>query len=303
MSIVSKTGNYASAANLLAQQYARAASKPRAFEDAALESIALNDPARADALKKQLDEARQAVAQIGNAKQDVNQSRKAAAAERVKQIKAQIQALRMMGGDPKSIARQVAQLAREMSAAASEYASAGGGAQQASQPMADGATATAGGNVETAEAAESGSVATTVKTEVSSATNREQAEPGRKTDQSEDATVSAALSGVTLAEGSRQYQENQKQQFKDAVQNSIAELQQKSSAAAADKAFAQEVRALAEQLKALAKQQEQRLRQARDQSASGDLSQANQALAEAESSASKISVSVIAVSPSINIAV
>ena len=302
MSVVSQAGNYVSAASLLAQQYARGATKPRAFEDAALESIAQNDPARADALKKQLDDARQAGAQIGNAKQDVNESRKAAAAERVKQIKAQIQALKMMGGDPKSIARQVAQLARELSAAASEYASAGGGAQQASQPAVNGTTAIAGGNAAASEAADSGGASATA--DVPSATVREQqAAAEKKTDQPEDAAVSAAVSGTALAEGSRQYQENQKQQFKDAVQKNIAELRQKSSAAEADREFAQEVRALAAQLKALAKQQEQRLRQARDQSASGDLSQANQVLAEAESSASKISMSAIAVSPSVNIAV
>lgn len=77
-----------------------------------------------DAMQAQLQQARQAVSQLDASSQQSAQAQKTAAAERVKQIKEQIRMLMMLGGDPKSMARQIAQLSRELANAARDYAAA-----------------------------------------------------------------------------------------------------------------------------------------------------------------------------------
>jgi hypothetical protein len=90
-------GNVGNYINLLAQQYSRGSAKQPSVSEAALDNISLAAPAKAaDVLKKQLDayqkrwaDANQAIALLRTSTQDTSQLKKAAAAEKVKRLKAQ----------------------------------------------------------------------------------------------------------------------------------------------------------------------------------------------------------------------
>ena len=89
--------------------------------------LAKSDPDKAAALRQEQRQAQELLQRLKSSKKDVNEQRKAAAREKVERLKAQIQILLMMSsGDPEAVARQAAHLARELSAAAKQYASAGG---------------------------------------------------------------------------------------------------------------------------------------------------------------------------------
>lgn len=310
MNGIGNVGNYI---NLLAQQYSRGSTKqPSVSEAAALDNISLAAPVKAaDVLKKQLDAYQKrwadtihAIAQLRASTQDTSQLKKAAAAEKVKRIKAQIEMLMKMAGvgDPKAIAREIAQLAKELAAAAQEYASAGGGGSpQESTTSADTTAATSNTTASTSDttSAISGENVTSLNTtqsnssvaaDVSGAASSEPTQSGTSDAKALNATpdaASTASTGVALAEGSRQYQDNLKQQNNE-LQNKIAGLPQKSSGADADSEFAAEVRNLEAKLKALAKLQEMRLHQAGDKTADGEISKINQAISEVEKNVSSI---------------
>lgn len=125
------------AASRSAQLWSTALSNTRADQDNPLLTLlAKSDPDKAAALRQEQRQAQQEQRQaqellqrLKSSKKDINEQRKAAAREKVERLKAQIQVLLMMSsGDPEAVARQAAHLARELSAAAKQYASAGGSA-------------------------------------------------------------------------------------------------------------------------------------------------------------------------------
>ena len=138
-SISNPVGN--SSTNRLAQQVARAASTQVLNKNQSLPVSDSSVASKPDILNSQLtssmnkwSDAKQAIDKLGNAPQEINQSRKAFAAEVLKRIKEQIRIMMMLtAGDPKARARQIASLARELAAAAQEYASASGGSSQISE--------------------------------------------------------------------------------------------------------------------------------------------------------------------------
>jgi len=296
MTGISRGWDYLSATDLLAKKYALANAKSRTAEDNILDKIRQTDPKNADALAKRLNDNKQVIAQLRSSKANAAQSQKAAAAEKINRIKQQIQMLKTMGGDPKIIARQIAQLARDLVAAAHEYASAGGTASPDQMVLADDASSASGNNVTASNTVESGR--TDGKTEVLAGVSvmsvaGETSALKEKDKKIEEATqehvsASTTTTGAALAESSRQYQETQRQKFKDDLQREVAMIKEKSSDAEADRKFASEVRTLAAQLKALAKLMKQRLHQAGDHSAEQDYDLTNQVLAEVEKSISYI---------------
>jgi hypothetical protein len=293
MSIVSTTGSTYSPADILAQQYAKAGKKKPTFAESVLADIGRTDPQKADALKKKLDDAGQAVDQLRAVKSKIMQSRKKEAAEKVKRLKEQIQMLKVMGGDPRMVARQIAQLSRELAAAAREYASASkDGASSQDNMSAEGAGAsTTGNNIALLNAAGgdggvSGAAAPVI---VSAETGSGEAAASGSTDAKDGSTPTGATEAVPAGvtqEGMRQYQEAQRQKLTDDVQKVTGDIKEKTAEAEADRQFAQDVRTVAALLKALARQQEQRLHKAGDHSADYDLKRTSQALAEAEKSVS-----------------
>lgn len=91
-----------------------------------LDQLAAANPDKAAKTQEKLGQMQQALEQMQQMRQDMNAARKEAAKQKVARIKAQIQALKMMGGDPESNARKLARLARELSSAVRDYKAAGG---------------------------------------------------------------------------------------------------------------------------------------------------------------------------------
>lgn len=91
-----------------------------------LNQIAASDPHKAQQLEEKLSSLQQTIQQMQKMRQDMNAARKDAARQKLARIKAEMQALKFMGGDAKANARKLARLARELAAAARDYKSAGG---------------------------------------------------------------------------------------------------------------------------------------------------------------------------------
>lgn len=86
-------------------------------------------PAKSDREARKLQVAKDAVAALKAMPRDNREAEKARAAEKVKELKARLQALKMIyASDPKKLARIAAQMARELAAAVKSYVDAGGGA-------------------------------------------------------------------------------------------------------------------------------------------------------------------------------
>jgi len=291
MAGISQTGLYISVIGPAGKKYAGAAARSRTSEAIIMDKIRGADPESASTLEKRLNDSRQVIAQLNNSKTNAVQSKKAAAAEKVKRIKAEIQMLKTMGGDPKLVARHIARLARELKAAAREYASAG----STSGAAVDTAANATGNNDNGVNAVESGTAdnqaAAAGNAFVTSGVDDASAPPVKveQEDSTQNAEVASAVTtGTALTEGERQYQDARRQKFKDDLQKEAAKIMGKTADAEADRAFAQEVRTQAALLKALAKQMKQRLNRAGDRGADSDLEQTRKALAEVEKSLSDI---------------
>jgi hypothetical protein len=282
--------------DLLAKKYASASAGSRTAKDNIISKIRETDPKNADALEKQLSDNNQVIAQLRNSKVYGAQSKKAAAAEKLKRIKAEIQILKTMGGDPKIVAKQIARLAKELAVAAREYASANGSTSPEQAVSTDAATNTSGNNVAALNTVASGTtnIGATVSAGVSATVGSgEKSAPEEKDKKADDATqgqdsASKTMTGAALAEGARQYQETQRQKFKDDLQEQGAKIMKKTLEAVADREFANDVRQVAARLKALANLVKQRLHHKGDHKADQAISQTGQKLAEVEKSVSAI---------------
>lgn len=296
MTGISQTGAYLSAIDLLGKKYASANSKPRTAKDTIIDSIRRIDPKNADALEKQLNDTKQVIAQLQNSKVYGAQSSKAAAAEKLKRIKAEIQMLKAMGGDPRVVAKQIARLAKELAAAVREYASASG-ATSPDQTASTAVAANTFGNNVTALNTVAGSTTdsgTAVSASVAAtAGSGETSAPEGKDKKVDGATqvqdsAATATTGAALAQGARQYQETQQQKFKNDVQEQGAKIMKKTLGAIADREFANDVSIVAARLKALAGQIKQRLHEKGDHKVDQDIRQIGQELLNVEKIVSAI---------------
>ena len=95
--------------------------------EALLSALGKDDPGRADALKKKLEESQSVIEQLKAAKQDIIEQRKAAAAQKVARIKEELKALRLLVSvNPEAAAKKAKQLARELKQAVQDYTAGGG---------------------------------------------------------------------------------------------------------------------------------------------------------------------------------
>lgn len=86
------------------------------------------DPVQGEALRKEQSQLEEALQNLEKAIKDPKEQRQAAAEEKIARIKAQLAALRMLANtNPEAAAKQAQRLAQELSAAARDYANAGGG--------------------------------------------------------------------------------------------------------------------------------------------------------------------------------
>lgn len=111
------------------------AAKTRGDKDAkdAFDSLAdllkMVAPDEAESWQQQIDDSRRVLSQLQSSRTDINEQRKAAAQQKLDQLKARIQMLRMMAAiNPEAAAKMAKQLARELASVAKEYAAASGGA-------------------------------------------------------------------------------------------------------------------------------------------------------------------------------
>jgi|GEM_PF-1425976 len=133
-----------------------------------LEFLDQQDEEQAKTLRDKQAEAQQAIGQLETGQSDPNKARKAAAAEKIARLKAELQSLRMLAAsNPEAAARRAAALARELAAAVRQYASAsGGGGAAASMAVGTGggmmtATATASTTASSGPEASAANVAPT----------------------------------------------------------------------------------------------------------------------------------------------
>src|ERR1700732_4067996 len=82
-------------------------------------------PAATAAADQKLQQMRDAVVKLKTVGDSAKAARSGAAMAKLEALKQRLKMLMMMGGDPKAVARQAAQIAKEIGEAAKEYAAAG----------------------------------------------------------------------------------------------------------------------------------------------------------------------------------
>jgi len=272
---------------ILSRQHAATGKKTKTFEKTILDSIQLTDPEKADELKKQLDDDDQTIAQLRSGKSNAARSRKAAAAQKIARIKEEIKILMRMGGDPKMVAKKIAQLAKDLATAVREYSSAGSVSPPDNLAATDATASTSGADNTLSNVTQSDSAACNGATAVivsALPVSSESALSGGEKER--DANATAYAPTTAQDNGLQQYQETLQQQSKTYWQSKSDELTQNISAAGSDRDFVREVRTLVAFLKMLAGQQKRHLSEKGDHSADREIAQTNQALAEVEKSLS-----------------
>jgi len=247
-------------------------------------SPAAGDSAPASVLDKWLKAAEQGAELLNGSRKFMSQLQNNLVAQKIAFIKAQIRILQTTGGDPRTVAHQIAQLSRELSMAVREYASSlGGGSvsqggvtvtvtESAAQATStDNAGGTANGDGTTA-AARGDTTTTAVESTMVSET-----------------AVSITTVQPAHPDSAQQSGDGVKVRQMDVWQAKRGEFTGSSADANAVQGFKQEIRDIINQLKALAGQQKQRLHKAGDLSAAGYLDQANQSFSEIENDLSNIS--------------
>lgn len=92
-----------------------------------MDRLAAADPDKAAKAEEDLSAMEQAIRQMQQMRSDQKAARKQAAKQKIARIKAQIQALKLAGGDAEANARKLARLARELASAVRSYKAGGQG--------------------------------------------------------------------------------------------------------------------------------------------------------------------------------
>ncbi|MDQ1155356.1 hypothetical protein [Brevundimonas sp. SORGH_AS_0993] len=207
------------------------------------EGRAERQAAENDRATTRLREAQSALATLKQRTSAASDARKAAAKQKVDQIRARLQMLKMTSPvDPKA----VAQLARELKAAVSAYAGTGG----APQDLADGTKAAAQTTQAEAQAGDSTVAASqqTPNDQSGQTTTAGDAETDAKTGSEPDAEAEADKADKTAATETNPYR-----RMAQEAEARTAETASRNAAAQADRDFLSEARRLADALKALAR--------------------------------------------------
>ncbi len=233
--------------------------------NALVELLEKANPEKAAEVRKEQEQANSIIARLEASRVDLQDRIKAAAADKLAEIKEQIAVLKLTGsGNPEATARQVARLAKELAGAASDYANASAyaGDVLSSSALAEGLAP-----------GQSITVTTTEVTEV---------------------TVSTLTFDIP-AKG----EDGQAGGIVQAAERQIAELNQKLDESKADKKFLDEARRLLDELKSIASAAREKLEQeAGGVTNNADLKSAESSFARAEQSLSQLSISITSVSVS-----
>jgi hypothetical protein len=278
-------------AGILAQQFARRTaqpSNPKSNSPAPANADQANPQSVIVEFVNKWKDAQQAIERMGNAAQDIAQSRKAAAAEMVRRIKEQLRIMMSMmaGMDPKSRARQIAQMARELAAAVREYAAASGGSAPEN----------------TAVTADSGAAR---NDNVASSDNVQSASGAAASNASETASTTDTANAESAATTPTAEATSTPQQTGEAIRDKLAEYSQNAGSpdAKADQEFVAEVKKLVAQLRALAKHNDVRSPKYPEKSTERETANTQEALKEIESNLATIEPANAAAAVSINVLV
>lgn len=200
-------------------------------------------------------------------KSSASDERKAAARKKVEDLKARIRALQMAAvGNPESVARLAAQLARELGAAVKAYGAAGG------------STAAMGGS----SISVAGPVATAAPEGEAAAGQAVMVEPATPAPASEADTSDKGA--ANLRDPYRQVIERQQAQ--------TAEQAHRNADKEADSKFAADVKGLAAQLKAILHQAAERAKRDGDRAGSADVQTARKALNQVTDTLGELDASI-----------
>ena len=210
-----------------------------------LAPLKVSDQAREDRLAAQAEarvrDARAAMEALQQRRTQASDERKAAAKQKIEQLKARLQMLQSMAAaDPKGAARLAAQLARELKAAVKEY-SAGGGAGFGSIGGADTAVQAPAPDAEPAAAASASTDAAAAQAPTPT--------PPVTTTSGSNAEAGVGEEGREGEEGGKSA--NPYQQAIDQQQARAAEFSRRTEQARADQEFLGEARKLAAQIRAM----------------------------------------------------
>lgn len=261
-----------------------------------LAALEKTDPEKAGELKKQQEDAQRTLENLNRAKQDINEQRKAAAEAKIQQIKEKLKALRLLAAvNPEAAARQAKQLAGELKQAVQEYATAsGGGADTSLQagtdaigmsatsvetPNAESTTATATtAGVESAEVIAGTETITLDKTAKSGETAPQNME---KTNDGQSEKTVQDTSHLTIEEIKKK-EEDQKEIFREKIQEQIAESNKSFAGSQADRDFAGAVEEVQNSLKSIIEMAKKKLQEKDDSLGGQDIKDAENALSEVD---------------------
>lgn len=264
---------------------------------AALEEL---DPDKANDLKKKLEGAQSLLQQLESSKTDMSEQRRAAAAQKVAQIKEKLKALHLLAAvNPEAAARQAAQLSRELSQATKEYASASGGANTADlQSGVSGMNVVAAvqaegtveaGSVASPEAAVAGEGDNTEVVEIAAANGLVLPE-----DESSEKTAELEAAGRQVQgdpelirqslEDIKKQKEEDKEAFREQLQAHVAKINEAAGLVRADQEFANDVKALKAALKSIIESAKKKLAEKEGSAAEQDIKSAENALREVDRS-------------------
>ncbi|WP_313535660.1 hypothetical protein [Sphingomonas sp.] len=217
---------------------------------------------------RKLQQAKDAVATLKTIKSKTSDDQRAREAQKVQELKARLQALKMIyAGDPKKLARAAAQIARELAAAVKSYTSAGGSTAELAGADSEDASASAATPAGEAKA------------------DAPAAGGGEATPQAETAEKDkAAAEGEAAKPGGTALGTNKAADEKRAADTARAK---------ADDNFKNEARALARELKAALRRKYHKHRDD-DPRDGGDLQSSEQALAAVEQAVGALPMAEVA---------
>jgi len=243
--------------------------------------IEKSDPEKAEALRKEQAQVRELIEQLRSSQKDVNERRKEAARQKVERLKAEIAALRMMASsDPEAVARQAARLARELSAAAKEYAAAGGSANSITTAVSIGPAAPTAAEPTQDSTQTSTSIPT--DTETGTVADTQSEKPAHQ-----DASTT----------------DDDRTAFREKINEQIADAQKQFASTTEDETFIRTVRHLMNELKAIIKNAQLKIQLESGTSSDRNVEDAEKALRDTQVSLNAISTGTLSSVISVNIAV
>ena len=246
------------------------------------------NPEKADELKKKLEESQNLLNSLESSKQDINEERKAAAAEKVANIKKKLEALRLLVAvNPEAAARQAKQLSNELKQAVQEYASGSRAANGIITTTGTENTSLTNVSIQSDAVATYNNISPTPQA-VENTKETNDAQP-------EDVPVAIAESTIRLTlEEIKKKEEEDKEIFQENIQKQISEMNETFSKSQANREFAMMVNDVKNTLKSIIEAIKKKLELEDYPLAEQDIKDAERALSAVDKSVAEITSSGVA---------